>query len=82
MTSTLGELPMTDFNTSVTELEPGNIGAYVVAVGHAFGGIVLYGPFDSLQEAQAWHDDLGFAEDSPFDDGPTEIVPVFTRFPA
>lgn len=81
---TISELPRTDFNEDVGDLNrgTGNIKAWVVAVGHAFTGITLYGPFDSHEEAQTWHDDTGFAEDSPFDDGPTSIVPVYNRFPA
>ena len=81
---TLTELPRPDFDTAVTEQEGGsNIGAWVVAIGHVFAGhITLYGPFDSHEEAKTWHDDHGFAEDSPFDDGPTSIVPVYSRFPA
>ncbi len=81
---TISELPLTDFNEGVTEEDGGsNIGAWVVAVGHVFAGhITLYGPFDSHDEAKLWSNDHGFAEDSPFDDGPTDIVPVYSRFPA
>ncbi len=79
---TLSQLPVRE----VTDRPGGNIGAWVVAIGHAFtgsgDGITLYGPFNSQEEAKTWHDDHGFDEDSPFDDGPTDIVPVYTRFPA
>jgi len=80
---TLTELPRPDFNDAVIEQGGGsNVGAWVVAVGQPFDNITLYGPFDSQAEAKTWHDDHGFAEDSPFDDGPTTIVPVYSRFPA
>lgn len=84
MTS-ITELPRVSFDEDqVGDLDSGtgNIGAWVVSVGSPYSGITLYGPFDSLEEAQTWHDDSGFAEDSPFDDGPTEIIPVYKRFPA
>lgn len=83
---TITELPMTDFNDAITNLEPPNIGGYLVAIGHAFTGIEMYGPpegglFASLDEAEQWRADHGLLDDSPFADGPSTVVAVFNNYP-
>ncbi len=77
---TLSELPR--FDEVIDSLEPQNVGSYVVAVGHAFDGINLFGPFESLEEALDWRSNTGLDEDSPFDDGPAHVIPVYTNYPA
>jgi hypothetical protein len=70
---TIGEMPLVDFNEAIANLEPRNVGAYVVAVGHAFDGIQLYGPFETFDDAFNWRDQAGLVD--------AELVPVYTNYP-
>ena len=54
-------------------LEPDNVGGYAVAIGHAFDGITMYGPFQSYDEAHT------FAE--RVDDDDWHIVPLWQSYP-
>ncbi len=85
--TTIGEMPLVDFNDTISSFEPPNLGGYVVAVGSPFTGLELYGPptgglFASFAEAEEWRSDIGLLEDSPFDDGPSTVVAVFNSYPA
>ncbi len=58
----------------LSSLEPDGVDAYVVAVGHAFDGIQLYGPLNSFNEAIAWQ--IANPEASS-----GQIVPVWGNYP-
>jgi hypothetical protein len=49
---------------------------YVVAVGDAWAGITLYGPFDSVEDAHEWIND-----DQDVRNGTWNVVPLFPAPP-
>lgn len=49
--------------------------SYVIVVGHPFEGMTMFGPFDTLEEAQNFHEECGLA-DGYWDYEFNDIVPV------